>query len=220
MAQSKQRPKAIQDLMQRGNDALNDGQWFTAETLLAKALGMLRSRQDWGGMAEALTPLHAARKGRRKLALASRVAIALIDEAPQEGAAVDRGRSLFQPPVVAADARRFRLAAMLQEVPVAVVCREPTTRLGEIPVVAIAPGATIRVRIDPPKNESKPTAAWFRSAMDALAKEAVAMDQPDLEISRRVDRLLALVDAVPEGDAPTELLIQVCTDASLVSDED
>lgn len=220
MARSKQRPKVIQSLIQRGIDAMEEAEWFQAERLLYKAIGMLRSRQDWSGMAEVLEHLHNARRGRRKLALASRAAIRLVDEDPGEGATLERGRILVQPPLVGADARRFRLEALSQDVPVAVLCREPTTRLGEIPLVAIAPGATIRVRIDPPKSEAKPSASWFRAAMDALTKEALAMDQPDLEISRRVDRLLALIDAVPEGDAPHERLIQVCAEAAHASDED
>ena len=220
MARSKQRPKAIQDLIQRGTDALGDSDWFDAERLLLKALGMLRSRQDWAGMAEVLQHVHDARRGRRKASLASRAAIRLVDEDPGEGATAERGRLLVQPPMVAADARRFRLEAISQKVPVVVLCREPTTRLGEIPIAAIAPGATVRVRIDPPKSEAKPSASWFRSAIDALSNEAIAMDQPDLEVSRRIDRLLCLIDAVPEGDAPHELLIQVCTEAAQTSDED
>ena len=198
---------------------MGDSDWFDAERLLLKALGMLRSRQDWAGMAEVIEHMHSARRGRRKAALASRSAIQLVDEDLGEGIAPERGRALIQPPMVAADARRIRLEAISQKVPAVVLCREPTTRLGEIPIAAIAPGATVRVRIDPPKSESKPSASWFRSAIDALAREAIAMDQPDLEISRRIDRLLCLIDAVPECDAPHERLIQVCSEAAQNSDE-
>lgn len=214
MARSTQRPKAIQDLIDRGLAAMKKEDWFEAERRLEKVIGMLRSRQDWGGIAETLEQLHQARRGRRKLALASRAAIRIIEEDPGDAPEIDRGRVLFQPPLVGADARRYSIEARAKSVPVAVVCREPTTQLGEIPVVAIAPGATVRVRIDPPGNEKKPSAGWFRSAMEALGREAVAMDHQDLETSKRVDRLLALIDAVPDTDAPHERLVQVCREAA------
>ena len=51
MARSKQRPKAIQDLIQRGTDALGDSDWFDAERLLLKALvhASLAARLGWHG---------------------------------------------------------------------------------------------------------------------------------------------------------------------------
>ena len=193
-------------------------EFFDAERKLEKATGMLRSRQDWEGMAETVGSLQEARQGRRKKTIASRAAIRLINEAVGESARVEPGRYLLQPPLVGADARRLRLQARDQDVEVLVVCREPTTRLGEIPVVAIAPGATVRVRIDPPKNEAKPTASWFRSALKALGDEAVAMDRPDMESGKRIDRLLALLDAVPDTDAPHDLLIEACRTAAADTD--
>ena len=214
MGRSTQRPKAIQDLLKRGSAALKKEDWFQAEELLSKATGMLRSRMEWGCLADTIEQQHTARKGRRKAALASRSAIRIIEEDPGDKPDIERGRVLFQPPMVGADARRYGLEARAQEVAVAVICREPTTQLGEIPVVAIAPGATVRVKIDPPKSESKPSAAWFRSAIDALGQEAVAMDQIDLETPKRVDRLLALIDAVPDSVAPHERLVEVCREAA------
>jgi hypothetical protein len=192
--------------------------FFDAERKLEKAMGMLRSRQDWEGMAQTVEALLKARQGRRKKTMASRAAVRLVDEAIDETATVEPGRYLLQPPLVGADARRLRLQAKDQDVEVLVVCREPTTRLGEIPVVAIAPGATIRLRIDPPKSEAKPSASWFRSALEALGDEAVAMDRPDMEAAKRIDRLLALLDAVPDADAPHTRLIEACRTAATETD--
>jgi hypothetical protein len=214
MPRSTGRPKAITDLVKKAGAAFDKNDYFKAETALEKAVGMLRARHDWAGMAEVLGQLRDARRARRKLALASRAAVCIIDADIPECGASTKGRYLIQPPLVGADARRFRLASKDNAVAAAVVCREPTTRLGEIPVVAIAPGATIRVRIEPPGDESKPSASWFRSAMEALAKEALAMDQPTLEIAKRVDRLLALIDAVPDEDGPHDRLIEVCENFS------
>ncbi|MCH2138844.1 MAG: hypothetical protein MK074_07330 [Phycisphaerales bacterium] len=210
MPKSSGRPKTITDLMKKAAAASKKGDHFDVETKAVRLAGMFRSRRDWDGLAEAVTMLRDARREIRKQALASRAKVNLIPEASEADSPLAKGRHLVEPPSVGADARRLRIAARDAQVPAAVVCREPTTRLGEVPVVAIAPGATVRTKIDPPDDESNPSAGWFRSAMEALGREAVAMDQPDLEPVKRVDRLLALLDAVPDEDTVHDHIITVC----------
>ena len=210
MPRSTGRPKAVTELVKKADASIDKDDLSKADYYLEKAVRAQRSRRDWIDMAQLLEHLQEVRRMRRKAALASRAAVRLIDTEDAAAEPAVKGRYLFQPPLVGADARQFWLAAADKGVPVAVICREPTTRLGEIPVVAIAPGATVRVRIEPPDDEAKPSAGWFRGAMDALNTESLNMDQPDLELAKRVDRLLALIDAVGDADGPIERLIEVC----------
>ena len=51
-----------------------------------------------------------------------------------------------------ADARRLRLLAAAGEVPAGVLCREPTSQLGLIPIVAIGPLGAVRTKVKPPRE--------------------------------------------------------------------
>jgi len=204
------RTKAIQDLVDRGKTALGDEHWFEAERVLERAMSMSAGRQDFAGMIEILECLHAARAGRRKDALASRAAVRIVDELVSDEVELDQGRWLVQPPLVGADARRLRLLALSREIPLLVLCREPTTQLGRIPVVAIGPSGAVRTQVDPPGNEAKPTATWFREALAALGKEALGRLDPAHAAPRRLDAVLDLLDTLPEDDGLHKEPIKRC----------
>ena len=168
---------------------------------------MLRSRQDWAGMAEVLQHVHECSSwSPQSVRWQAVAAIRLVDEDLRRRNCHRRTwpSSLSSRQWWPRTHGVFDWRPSPKRCLSVVLCREPTTRLGEIPIAAIAPGATVRVRIDPPKSETKPSASWFRSAIDALSqREAIAMDQPDLEVSRRIDRLLCLDRCGPRGRCTT-----------------
>ncbi|MCH2139626.1 MAG: hypothetical protein MK100_01160 [Phycisphaerales bacterium] len=208
------RTKAIQDLVDRGVSALKKQDWFEAERVLERSLSMSRGRDDFVGMIEILEQLQTARSGRRKDALASRTAIRIVDDQITDTMEVERGRWMVQPPLVGADARRLRLLALARQVPVMVLCREPTTKLGQIPVVAIGPSGAIRAQVPPPSNEKKPSASWFRDALAELGEAARSRIDPAQDILKRVDAVLNLIDTLPEDDGLHKDAIAICREAS------
>ena len=123
------------------------------------------------------------------------------------------GCYLVQPPSVGADARRLRLAALRREIPIAIMCREPKSRMGLCPVVAIGQ-VTVRARIEPPKDWDKPDHKWFVGAMEQLGDAAIEMLDTGLELDRQVDFLLAALDAVPDHEKLHQVLAEVCREAA------
>ncbi len=212
------RTKAIQDLVDRGTDALGRSAWFESERVLERALSMSVGRHDYTGMAEIIDVLASARAGIRKEALASRAAIKIIDDAVTDTMDIDRGRYLVQPPLVGADARRLRLLAVAREVPTVVVCREPTTQLGLIPIVAIGPLGAVRTRVPAPKDQSRPSAGWLREALLRLGDAAVERIDPAMDPQRRLDVLIGLLDTVPEDDGLHRVAIETCHEAAQAAD--
>jgi len=212
------RTKAIQDLVDRGTDALGRSAWFESERVLERALSMSNGRQDYAGMAEIIDVLASARAGIRKEALASRAAIKIIGDAVTDTMDLDQGRYLVQPPLVGADARRLRLLAVAREVPVVALCREPTTQTGLIPIVAIGPVGAVRVRVAAPDDQSRPTAGWFRDALLQLGDAAAERIDPSMAPVRRLDLLLGLLDTVPEDDGLHRVAIETCHEAANATD--
>ena len=149
------RTKQIQAQVDRALEAARDLSWFTAEAHFLKALAASRSRNDWEGMIEIIEGLRQARQEIRRKALV-RGSVRICDDAVTETMELSPGRYLVQPPLVVADARRLIQYGRDRGVPIAVLCREPRTQSGLIPLVAIAPGTTVRIRIDPPAKEAKP----------------------------------------------------------------
>ncbi|MDP6601081.1 MAG: hypothetical protein QGH76_02150, partial [Phycisphaerales bacterium] len=113
-----------------------------------------------------------------------------------------------------ADARRLRLLAFAAEVPAVVLCREPSTQLGLIPVVAIGPLGAVRTRVKPPKDPSRPTATWFRDALRSLGEVAVEKLNPAHPASRRLEPMLGLLDTLPEDEGLHRLAIDLCGEAA------
>lgn len=207
------RTKSLASLIQRAGCALDAGNWFEAERLAEEALQAGRTREDWVGMGEIIDIIQAARLGRRDPSLV-KGPVSVFDEPYEEGAVLEPGRWLLQPPLVGADARRLRIASLEADVPVLILCREPTTRAGLVPLVAIAPGSTIRTQVKLPANEKKPTATWFQSSLNALGQAAIDAVDPGLVVDRRIDALLGALDAVPDHDGLHDALLQACNEAA------
>ena len=207
------RTKSLATLIQRAGNALDSGDWFEAERCSDEALGSARTREDWTSMLEIIDLLQAARLGRRDPSLV-KGPVNVFDEPYEEGTVLEPGRWLLQPPLVGADARRLRLSSIDAEIPVLVLCREPTTRAGRIPIVAIAPGTTIRAQVKPPGNEKRPTATWFQSALNVLGQTAVDQVDPGINVDRRIDVLLGALDAIPDHDGLHDALLEACREAA------
>jgi hypothetical protein len=123
------------------------------------------------------------------------------------------GCYIVEPPLVGADARRLRLAALRDEIPVAVLCREPINRMGLCPVVAIG-GVTVRTRIQPAKNPDKPTLSWFANALEELGAFAIETVDAGHDLDKQIDDLLAKLDAHPDHEGLHQTLADLCRRAA------
>lgn len=205
--------KRVDELIEGANASLGRGAMFEAERMAMKALALAHQVEDYQRMAVAVSPILEARRARRELAL-QKNGVVIVQEAVTEQSSFEVGCYLIQPPLVGADARRLRMAALQSEIPVLVVCREPLTKLGLCPIVAIGPGSTVRTKIDPPKDPDQPGMDWFTGAMEALGDEAIAGIESDTEIGRRIKQILERLDTVPDHDGLHALLEQTCREAA------
>jgi len=196
------RTRQIEELVRKATEAIESQSWFDAESTAMKAMSSCRARSDWHSMINLAEILRDARRGRRGSSLV-KGAVRILDEDIPEDMEFSSGRYLIQPPRVGADARRVRLQCLEDEIPVLVLCREPTTSTGLIPIVAIAPGT----------DQRKPTAGWFQSSLDALAQAALDRIDPEQEVERRIDAILGCLDAVPDSDDLHDLLGSACKEA-------
>jgi hypothetical protein len=193
----------ITQIMEKAQAALQRNAWFEAERLAARALDAARTQRAFGLMARILLPLQEARRQRLQLAFdaAGANGITIVESPFDEEFRPQAGCYLVQPPMVGADARRLRLAALEQQVPVAVLCREPLTRARLCPIVAIGQ-VTIRTKVDPPKTPARPTLAWFAAAMEALGDAAIETLDTGLSIAR--------LDAWPDHEKLHQALAEAC----------
>jgi hypothetical protein len=201
--------KQIDVLMEQASDALSKTAYFQAEHLADQALRQARQVEDFGRMARIILPLQEARRQRLQQATETGDVV-VLDTPVADDQAIDPGCYLVRPPLVGADARRFRLAAFEQEAPVVVVCREPTSKLGLCPIVAISPGVTVRTKVDQPDDEDQPDLAWFLEALEELGDFAIRTIDPEMALVKRVDALMARLDAVPEHELLHQELEEAC----------
>jgi hypothetical protein len=204
--------RTIDDLMARAAEAVKRAQPFEAERLALHALDLARDECEFGRMAKIVPTLREARRQHIDAAVdAGRMTI--LETPITDEIAIEPGCYLVRPPLVGADARRFRLLAFSRGTPVAVVCREPLASIGLCPVVAISGGVTVRMKVDPPLDPDDPDVDWFLDAMDALGEAALETVDPEQEVVRRIDALLARIDAVPDYEGLHECLEEACREA-------
>ena len=206
--------------MDQASEAMARAEWFEAERLALEALGRARRAMDFALMARICLPLQEARRNRLSLALdvGERRGVHVRSTTISEEAVPEPGCWLVTPPLVGADARRLRLAGLGHAVPLAVLCREPTTRAGRWPVVAVGP-VVIRVHIQPPPEcpaaalDAVPPLAWFTAALEALGDVAIAAVAEELDATRRVDGLLERLDSHPDHEKLHQALAAACREA-------
>ncbi len=207
------------DQVKLAADALDRKRFFEAERLAAAALAAARRADDFQGMVRAVEPLWEARRRRFEAAQKTR-RVSLVAAPLPEQPTVAAGCYLVAPPLVAADARRLRLLALERSIAFAVLCREPITAMGGCPVVAITAGTTIRTKIEPPEDLERPDLAWFVEALQLLGDAAIDGIDPVMDVERRVDAVLARIDAIPDHEGLHRFLIEACQEAAGRPDKD
>lgn len=150
---------AIDEMMERASGALVAAEYFDSEKLCARALRRARAACDFERMARICMPLQEARRQVRQLAETGGVR-AVLDGDLGRVVVREAGCYLLQPPLLGVDALGFRESAWRKKVPVFVLTREPTTRAGKWPMVAVAEmgwlqgGASamrsVRAMVEPP----------------------------------------------------------------------
>lgn len=148
--------------------------------------------------------------------------IARGDDAPDPLVA---GCYLLQPPMIGADATRLRDAAFAGGLPVRALAREPLTREGKWPVVAIG-DVIVRAHVDPPvalervegviTKDDYPGPApleWFDGAIGALGREALGSIDAEEPAQYRVDDLLEILTALPDHAGVVGALRDACEEA-------
>lgn len=201
----------IDETMERASEALAGTDYFKAESLCLRALDMAHRAADFERMARICLPLQEAWRQKRLMAIDSgRVfVISRPEDVPRR---LEAGRYLVQPPMIGADARALREVADRQRVAALVLCREPATRAGQWPIVAVGP-QTIRAKVPPPADATAPDAAWFEAAAEALGDAAIERLKPDDPPHWRVEDLLEFLDAHPDHEKLHQRLEEACRSA-------
>lgn len=209
---AKSQADTVQQTMEKSEAALRRGAWFEAERLAGKALGVARVEDDFDAMARIVLPLQESRRQRLAAAFEHRK-VRRAEAAVTEQDRVEPGIHVVSPPLVGADARRLRLLALEQEVPVAVLCHEPLTRLQECPIVAIGP-VTIRTRIAPPRRPEAPTPSWVAKALEQLGDRAIEDLDPGQDLLKRIDHLINCLETHPDHEKLHQTLAESCREAA------
>lgn len=140
-----QNTQRIDALMEQASTALVARQYFQTERLCLDALEQAFRAADFHRMARIILPLQEARRQKRDIAVETGKVFVVDSVVPNPGE-IKAGMYLIKPPRVGLDGRLLREAADREEVPVLIVVREPTTRAGLCPVVALGP-VTVRARV-------------------------------------------------------------------------
>jgi hypothetical protein len=138
----------IDTLMEQASQHLVHRRYFEAEETCLEALRKAQGIRDFDRMARLILPLQEARRQKRDLAIDAGD-VFLVDGEVPSGKQLVAGCYLVSPPRVGVDGRGLREAADKKRVPIIVAVREPTTRDGLWPIVAVGP-VTIRAKVKPP----------------------------------------------------------------------
>lgn len=146
----------IDAMMEQASESLVQRRYFECEKLASEALRRAIAIMDYGRIARIVLPLQESRRQIRDLAVDTGNIVRVDGDAPT-GSAIKPGMYVLSPPRVGVDGRALREAAMQQHVPIVVLVREPATRAGLWPIVAVGP-VTVRARIEPPASGKATTA--------------------------------------------------------------
>lgn len=191
---------------------------FEPERMAFRALMTARQENDFERMAQLVASLNKARQARLNKALGVGK-VTVIEESITPETTIKPGCYLVRPPQVGADARRLRLAAFDQGVPVAVLCHEPLTKTKLTPVVAVGAAAIMRTKVPTPQNPAKPDLIWFAAAMSELGDAAIESLDPEMAPIRQVDALLDMLEALPEHENLHVALTEACAEARKQRDQ-
>lgn len=144
----------IDALMEQASQQLVRRRYFEAEAACLEALRKAVAIRDFDRIARITLPLQEARRQKRDMAVEAGDVFIVDSEIPS-GKKLVPGCYLVSPPRVGVDGRALREAADKKHVPIVVTVREPATREGLWPVVAVGP-VTIRVKVKPPLVAAAP----------------------------------------------------------------
>ncbi len=203
--------QAIDDLMERASQLLQNTEYFECERTAMKALDRAWALRDFERMARICLPLQECRRQRRLVALDAGRAAVLTSFSGSAGS-VAAGCYLLEPPLLGIDGHSFREQANRRQVPVVVLVREPLTRKGTWPIVGVGTGPStpisIRVYVEPVTGT--PTPEWFARTGEALGDAAIAKLDARMPAAWRVDDLLHYLDAVPDHEKLHQRLADEC----------
>jgi hypothetical protein len=224
----------VDALMEQASAALVKRDYFEAERLAAGALRKAQAIGDYERMARIVMPLQEARRQKRDQALETGRVTLVTGELPA-GKELRAGCYLVAPPRVGVDGRALREAADAQRTPVVVLVREPTSRDGLWPIVAVGP-VTVRTKVRPPATKiaqalkkvgKKPAARadagaspevppveWFVEAGEALGDAAIEGVATDVHPATRADGLLERLEAHPDHEKLHQRLEEACREAA------
>ncbi|MEX2217236.1 MAG: hypothetical protein WD749_00625 [Phycisphaerales bacterium] len=223
------RGSALDALMERASLALERTDYFEAERLAAEALERAHRAGEFEAMARILLPLQEARRQVRQLAVDSGVRVLVTDLGGLGG--LRPGCYLVQPPLLGVDARSIRETARGTGIPVLVLAREPLTRDGRWPVVAVGDEMALRAKVAPPRPlvrlEASPTKddfglagaeppprEWFEQAEEALGDAAIERLDPEEPAPWLVDDLVRALGAHPTHEKLHQRLAEECRRAA------
>jgi hypothetical protein len=178
------------------------------------------------------------RKARAAGAPASQGGVFVVDAQLPDAKGLRPGCYLVVPPRVGADGRILRELLDKREVPAIVIVREPETREGLWPLVALGP-VTVRAKVKPParaaaphKVKGKKNAAstpqappsssvvppleWFLSAGEAIGDAAIAGVSENMVPHLRVDALMERLEAVPDHEKLHQRLEEAAREAAKI----
>jgi hypothetical protein len=204
----------VDRLMEEASAALSAMKYAEAERLSLEALHEAHQAEDYERMGRIVLPLQEARRQRRQQAAEVKKLSRIKEYEDLESLltgqkAIKRGCYLLEPPLVGADGRELRERSLAEGVSVFVVVREPQTRMGEWPIVAVGP-VTVRTRIPPPK---KVDVGWILRAGEALGDAAIGRIDPHDSAAGRVEHYLEFLSAFPDHEKLHEGLLLACHEA-------
>lgn len=217
--------------MEAASRALVQRRYFDCERLCMEALERAFISADYERMSRIVLPLEESRRQKRDMAFDTR-AVYVVDRVAPTGRNLRPGCYLVAPPRVGIDGRLLREAANKKKVPAIVVVREPASRDGLWPVVAIGP-VTIRTKVGPPgsarsnvngvADEASETSAtstavpepeWFLRASEAIGDKAINGIEPTAAPVSRVEALMKCLQAHPDHEKLHQMLGAACREAA------
>lgn len=205
--------RVVDDLMERASRALLSTDYFEAEHLCLAALEKAFHNNDFERMSRIVMPLQESRRQRRQLA-ADTGRVFILNRALPRASEIESGMYLVEPPLIGRQARTLREAAERRRLAVMVIAREPLTRAGKWPIVAVGDGprmpTSIRTYVEPPK--SPPTPEWFLRTNESLGDAAIVKLKPG-PAAWRVDELVHFLDAHPDHEKLHQALESECQKA-------
>lgn len=204
--------RAIDELMEQTSQALVSTDYFEAERLAIRALDRAWALHDFERMARIVLPLQEARRQKRHQA-ADAGACFVLRSMPARTQSLEPGCYLLEPPLLGIDGRTLRDLADRKKTPVIVTVREPLTKAGKWPIVAVGTGPTMptsfRAYVEPPQ-ESPPTVPWFLSTNEALGDVAISRLEKSHLAAYHVDDLLHHLEALPDHEKLHQALETAC----------